>query len=161
MLKLLVESEYWNYKVTTEINFNDQDEVCSLLDLDTISKMGLSVEMGDAWRSWCNPAGEDDPNKVYFDIEIFEASLKGWLSQGISLDHSERENIPEGIERICLELAARFCADALQNCYFKEDLQRFPQIGRHNLHRALAQFKLAQSVKKQRDDIFRIWKQSL
>ena len=145
----------------SNLHFDDNGNVCALLDLDTVAKMPFSVEMGDAWRSWCNPAGEDDPEKVKFDIAIFESSLKGWLSQGISLTEIEEQNIPEGIERICLELAARFCADALQNNYFREDLQKFPKKGQHNLHRALGQFRLAQSVQQQRDQIFEIWNRYL
>ena len=145
----------------SNLHFTDQNEVCALLDLDTVARMGFSVEMGDAWRSWCNPAGEDDPNSVYFDINIFEHSLRGWLSQKIELQDIEKQNIPEGIERICLELSARFCSDALQNTYFKENLEQFPRKGEHNLHRALGQFKLAESVKKQRDQIFQIWNEQL
>ena len=52
---------------------------------------------------------------------FFESSLRGWLSQGIELTDLGKRYIPEGIERICLELSARFCADALQNTYFKEN----------------------------------------
>jgi hypothetical protein len=143
----------------SNLHFDDQGEVCALLDLDTVAKMAFSVEMGDAWRSWCNPAGEDDPSKVFFDVDIFESSVRGWLSQNIELTDGEKRYIPEGIERICLELSARFCADALQNNYFRENRTKFPQIGRHNLHRALGQFRLAQSVKKQRNQIFAIWNQ--
>ena len=141
----------------SNLHFDDHGEVCALLDLDTVARMAFSVEMGDAWRSWCNPAGEDAPSSVYFDVDIFEASLRGWLSQGIELTELEKEYIPEGIERICLELSARFCADALQNAYFKENKDKFPKVGQHNLYRALGQFKLAQSVRQQRDTLFKIW----
>ncbi len=53
--------------------------VC-LLDFDTLAPMALQVEMGDAWRSWCNPAGESDPEAVRFDLGIFEASARAWLA---------------------------------------------------------------------------------
>ena len=46
-------------------------------------------------------------------------------------------------------MSARFCADAVRQCYFKEDRTRFPQPGAHNLHRASGQFRLAKSVKEQ------------
>ena len=36
------------------------------LDLDTISPGDYSIEMGDAWRSWCNPAGESNPDSRTF-----------------------------------------------------------------------------------------------
>jgi len=57
------------------------------------------------------------------------------------------------IERICLELAARFCADAVRNDTFTEDRQRWPEPGRHNLLRAHGQLRLARSVAGQRAEL--------
>ena len=122
----------------------------SLLDLDTLSHQSIAVEMGDAWRSWCNPAGEDTPEEARFDLEIFEASASSWLRHGPNLTDHERANLVFGIERICLELTARFCADAINRCYFKEDRRRFPTPGEHNIHRALGQLAVARSVHAQR-----------
>ena len=62
----------------------------------------------------------------------------------------EKNSLVSGIQRICLELAARFCADTIQNKYFKENRTHFPQVGSHNLRRARTQFKLSQSVVTQR-----------
>ena len=139
----------------SNLHFNSDFTGLCLLDLDTLSIMDYSVEMGDAWRSWCNPAGESNLEATRFDLGNFEASAKGWLEQ-VSIQRIEKENLVAGIERICLELAARFCADALQNTYFKEDLTRYPIIGSHNLLRAQTQFKLAQSVLHQRSQAEKI-----
>ena len=68
----------------------------------------------------------------------------------------EVESLVPGIHRICLELSARFCADALQNNYFKEDLETFPTVGSHNLYRATTQFRLSQSVYRQLSQAQRI-----
>lgn len=122
----------------------------AILDMDTVSHQSIAVEMGDAWRSWCNPAGEDRAEAAHFDLAIFEASAGAWLEHGPSLTATERGNLVAGIERICLELTARFCADAINRCYFKEDLARFPEAGRHNLHRAAGQLNLARSVHQAR-----------
>ena len=46
-------------------------------------------------------------------------------------------------------LSGPVCADALQNNYFKEDLETFPTVGSHNLYRATTQFRLSQSVHRQ------------
>ena len=109
--------------------------------------------MGDAWRSWCNPAGEDEPQNVSFDLDAFTSSAEGWLegwsSAGAKLNAEELQSLVPGIERICLELAARFCADSVNNSYFKEDQARFPQPGKHNLIRALSQLTLAQEARRQ------------
>jgi len=128
----------------------DGQQALCLLDFDTFSHQSLAVEMGDAWRSWCNPAGEDRLDDVRFDLDIFEASATAWLQSGPNLTPVERESLVSGIERICLELSARFCADAINQCYFKEDSARFSQPGAHNLYRARGQFKLAGSVRDQR-----------
>jgi len=128
----------------------DRMTALCLLDLDTLSHQSIAVEMGDAWRSWCNPAGEDKPDEVRFDLDIFQASAASWLTHGPTISQKERANLVCGIERICLELSARFCVDAIRQTYFKEDKTRFPEPGTHNLHRARGQLALAQSVRSQR-----------
>jgi hypothetical protein len=135
---------------------NERDEAIALLDLDTIGPLGLSVELGDAWRSWCNPAGEDQPDAVRFDLPRFEASARAFLAAGPELDPHQRAGLAAGPERICLELAARFCKDALANSYFREDRARFPVLGSHNLARATAQFRLAESARSERGNCERI-----
>ena len=135
---------------------HDQKNALCLLDLDTLSPQTLPVEMGDAWRSWCNPAGEDQPEQARFDIEIFELSAKAWLQEGPDLQADERDNLVLGIERICLELAARFCTDAIRQSYFRENRTRFPEPGTHNLTRSTSQLQVARSVRAQRRDAERI-----
>ncbi len=121
--------------------------VC-LIDLDTLGSMPIACEMGDAWRSWCNPAGEDDADRAAFDPAVFAASARAWLAAAPPLTRAELRSLVPGIERICLELAARFCADALRNTYFREDRVAFPQRGRHNLTRARGQLRLAISARE-------------
>lgn len=121
-----------------------------LIDLDTLGSMPIACEMGDAWRSWCNPAGEDDPEASAFDLELFTASARAWLAAAPPLTDDERRSLVPGIERICLELAARFCADAVRNTYFRENREAHPQRGRHNLIRALGQLALARSAREAR-----------
>jgi hypothetical protein len=126
-------------------------EALCLIDLDTVGPQTLSAEMGDAWRSWCNPAGEENPADIRFDTDIFEASARGWLGEAPVLSAAEESSLVPGIERICLELSARFCADAVQNSYFKEDRTRYQQAGSHNLLKAQGQFALAESARAQRE----------
>ncbi|MDA8017246.1 MAG: phosphotransferase [Thermoanaerobaculia bacterium] len=122
-----------------------------LLDLDTLGPQTLAAEMGDAWRSWCNPAGEDEPDRVRFDVHLFAASARAWISRMSDLTLQEAESLVPGIERICWELAARFCTDAIRNSYFRENRKRHPEPGRHNLVRAASQCKLAQLVRAERE----------
>jgi Ser/Thr protein kinase RdoA (MazF antagonist) len=126
------------------------ERAIALLDLDTVGPMSLASEMGDALRSWCNPAGEDRPEEAALDLGCLEASLRGFLREAPPLQPVERDNLVPAIERICLELAARFCADAVNNSYFREDRARFALPGAHNLHRARAQHCLARSARDRR-----------
>lgn len=121
--------------------------VC-LLDLDTVGPITLGAELGDAWRSWCNPLGEDTVDDIIFDMDVFRASAEGFLSTGPVLDRAARAALAHAPERIALELAARFCRDAVLNSYFREDRARFPEVGGHNLHRARVQAALARAARR-------------
>ncbi len=125
------------------------ERAVSLIDLDTLGSMPIACEMGDAWRSWCNPAGEDT-EATRFDLELFTASAGAWLAAAPPLTEGELSSLVPGIERISLELAARFCTDAVRNTYFREDREAYPERGRHNLIRARGQFNLAVSARRVR-----------
>lgn len=116
------------------------------IDLDTVAPMPLAVELGDAWRSWCNPQGEDEP-VARFDVPTFTASLQGYRAGcTLALGADEREALLHGVEWITLELSARFAADALHESYFGWDRDRFPAAGEHNLLRARGQWSLHEAV---------------
>ena len=138
----------------SNLHFSADGKGLCLLDLDTMGPLSLDVELGDAWRSWCNPATEEDPD-VRFDLDLFAASAEGYLSER-PLHPEVRETLPLGVQRICLELAARFAADALSESYFGWDPERFATRGEHNLARAQGQFRLARSVRAQIPEMRRI-----
>lgn len=120
----------------------EQVVTTGIVDLDTVGRMPLHHELGDAWRSWCNRGGEDQ-TAASFDLEVFAASLDGYLGAlagGIS--RAEREALVHGVEWISLELTARFAADALRERYFGWNRERFPAAGEHNLLRARGQWAL-------------------
>jgi len=128
----------------------DARAVC-LIDLDTVGPLSLAFELGDAWRSWCNRAGEDDVNAV-LDLEIMRASLTGYAAGlGRALTDGERRALLLGVEWVSLELAARFAADALFESYFGWDPARFTGRGEHNLVRARGQWSLHQALLAARD----------
>ena len=89
--------------------------------------------------------GED--GRARFDLEIFAASLEGYVDAlAVPLRDEERAALLHGVEWICLELAARFAADALNESYFGWDRQRYARAGDHNLARARGQRELAREV---------------
>lgn len=127
------------------------DEAICLVDLDTVGRMPLWQELGDAWRSWCNPAGED-VRAAFFDEALFAASWAGYVgAQGVALTAEERLSLVDAPTRIALELAARFAADALRERYFGWDHGRFAAAGEHNLLRAYGQASLAEAATLGRD----------
>jgi len=130
--------------------------VC-LVDLDTLQKLAWPLEMGDALRSWCNPKGED-VDKAAIDVELFRAAIEGYFKADKKpfLMPEEQEALVDGLHTICVELAARFCKDALEESYFGWDASRFKTRGDHNLLRARGQWALAQSVHSQRDALMAI-----
>lgn len=132
----------------SNLRFSASGEGVCLLDLDTMGMLSLDVELGDAWRSWCNPAAED-ATETAFDIGLFSASARAYLARR-PLDAAARAPLPAGVERIALELSARFCADALNESYFGWNPQVAPTRGEHNLLRARGQLALARSVRAQR-----------
>jgi Ser/Thr protein kinase RdoA (MazF antagonist) len=117
-------------------------QVEALVDLDTLSPLPLYQELGDAWRSWCNSNGESD-GEVELDLDIFQASAQGYLDAvAFEIKPDEMRSLALGIERISLELAARFAADTLEESYFAWDANRFQRAGEHNLRRAKRQLEL-------------------
>jgi aminoglycoside phosphotransferase (APT) family kinase protein len=120
----------------------DRERAVCLIDLDTVGPQPLAFELGDAWRSWCNARGEDEP-EAQLDLGVFEASLDGYLSAfGAELPAAERRALLLGPEWVSLELAARFAADAVNESYFGWNQVRFAGRGEHNLVRARGQLSL-------------------
>jgi hypothetical protein len=111
--------------------------------------MPLPLELGDAMRSWCNPRAEDDP-KACFDLALFSAAMTSYGEvAGAFISDTEWHAILPATFLISVELAARFCADALTENYFGWDAQRFASASEHNQARARAQLALADSIKQQ------------
>jgi Ser/Thr protein kinase RdoA (MazF antagonist) len=130
----------------SNIIFRSGRAVC-LVDLDTIARMPVAFELGDALRSWCNPAGEDSL-QAGFSIERFRLALAGYEAGAPGLlTSAERHAIPNATLAIAVELAARFAADALNESYFSWDSKRFASASAHNAVRAQAQLALAECLR--------------
>ncbi len=123
--------------------------VC-LVDLDTVGLMDLVWELGDAFRSWCNPHGEDTKD-TNFSLEIFEHAVYGYATIGHRfISPEEVDGIVPAVLTIYTELAARFCTDALLECYFGWDAAQFSSRSAHNLVRAQGQMNAARDLLSKR-----------
>ncbi len=130
--------------------FDDKQKGLCLVDLDTLAPMRWPHEMGDALRSWCNLSGEDHDAST-FNLEFLKAALNGYASMaGDTISDAERDLLITGVHTICLELAARFLADALNETYFGWNPDRFPTRADHNLVRGRGQLTLAEDLVRQR-----------
>ncbi len=135
----------------SNVLFRGETHAVALLDLDTLGKGNLAYELGDALRSWCNPLGED-VEQTRFDVEIFAAAVGGY-ARGARLDLGEALSIVDGLQTVCVELAARFATDAFEDRYFGWDPTRFASRREHNRVRAAGQLDLARRVAAVRGDL--------
>ena len=120
-----------------------------LVDLDTLARAPLCFELGDAFRSWCNPGPEDAAAPV-FSGELFLAALEGYASVGRDfMTPAEGASVVAATAAVYLELTARFAADALDERYFGWDPARYARRGDHNLARATNQLAAARDLLRQ------------
>ncbi|MEL6547218.1 MAG: aminoglycoside phosphotransferase family protein [Myxococcota bacterium] len=134
----------------SNVLFDESKHAHCMVDLDTLGRMPVVLELGDAFRSWCN-RGDEDGEAARFDPEIFRAAMNAYAqAAGDTFTAEERSAVVDGTQTIALELAMRFAADALNESYFGWDAQRFESASAHNLQRARNQAALAQSIEEQR-----------
>jgi len=138
----------------------DGERALCLVDLDTLGKMPLPLELGDAFRSWCNLAGED-AFEARFSTSLFEAAVAAYAEQTCGwLMEPEWRAIVTATRTIFVELAARFCADALHESYFGWDPERYKSRSEHNLVRARGQLSAFHACSEQAPELERIVEQA-
>jgi len=120
--------------------------VC-VIDLDTVMPGLPLYDFGDCVRTTATRAAEDerDLSKVRMEPELFEALVRGYLSEAREL-LNEREVALLGFtgRLISFEIGIRFLTDYLNgDVYFKTSRPE------HNLERARAQFALVASMDAQ------------
>lgn len=137
--------------------FDDDEQGLCLIDLDTMAHGTIAYELGDALRSWANPQGENVASPV-IDPTILAALAKGYASESEGILSSEEiASVVGGLERVSLQLAARFCVDVFEDSYFGWDAKRFPSRKAHNMMRAKGQLALSQSVASDRNHLQELW----
>jgi Ser/Thr protein kinase RdoA (MazF antagonist) len=139
-------------KINNIIFADGGDEARCLIDLDTLGPMPLPLELGDAFRSWCNP-GSEDTTETRFALDLFAAGVRGYAgtTRGYVAPDEWRAIVPATLT-ILVELAARFCADALNEAYFGWDPERFASRSEHNRVRAEGQLSEFDSLQARRGD---------
>lgn len=126
-------------------------QAVGLIDLDTIKPGLVHYDIGDCLRSGCNPLGEEteDIAAVTFDMDLCRAILQGYLPLVRDFfSENDYAYLYASVRLLAIEQGLRFFTDHLEgNVYYKVRHER------HNLARALVQFKLAESIEAQEADI--------
>lgn len=121
-------------------------ESLAVVDLDTVMPGSICYDFGDAIRFGCNTAKEDEIelSLVHFDINLFRAFVKGYLSSiGNGITDIERKNLAFSAILMTYECGMRFLTDHLDgDKYFRITREN------HNLDRARTQFKLIEEMEK-------------
>ncbi len=129
----------------------NSDQVCALIDLDTVKPGLLLHDIADCVRSVCQT-----PNQQ-LDLDRLQPLLENYL-QSIQdvLMPADVEYLYPAIALLPFELGLRFLTDYLQgNVYFSVDTPR------QNLERSVAQFQLCQDILDKRAAIEQLIAQSL
>lgn len=126
----------------------------TVIDLDTVMPGSYLYDFGDAMRSGSTHAAEDekDLSLVDFDLGLYEAFTKGYLSMcKDSLTKTEIELLPYASIMLTLECGMRFLGDHINgDTYFKIHREG------HNLDRARTQFKLVSLMEQNVDKMRKI-----
>lgn len=127
----------------SNILFNTKNKGLCVIDTDTVMPGIVHYDFGDAIRTICNPAAEDETNLdlVEFNVSYYKAYTEGFLKKmGPFLSPLELKYLPLGTKTMIFIMALRFLTDYLNgDVYYKT---KYPE---HNFDRAKNQFKLIKS----------------
>ena len=129
-------------KISNSLFTKNNKGIC-MIDTDTVMPGIIHYDFGDAIRTICNTAAEDekDLSKVVFNLEYYKAYEKGFLEKTKnSLTALEIKHLPLAAKTMIFIIGLRFLTDYLNNdVYYKTTYSE------HNLDRAKNQFKLIKS----------------
>ncbi len=130
----------------SNILFSKKDKGLCVIDTDTVMPGIVHYDFGDAVRTICTTAEEDEKNLdlVEFNMSYYQAYSKGFLKKMKPLlSPLELELLPLGAKTMTFIMALRFLTDYLSgDVYYKT---KYPK---HNFDRAKNQFKLLDSMSK-------------
>jgi len=127
----------------SNVLFDINNKGLCVIDTDTVMPGVVHYDFGDAIRTICNTASEDEKNLelVNFNIDYYKAYTKGFLEEVESaLSPIEIKYLPLGAKTMIFIMAIRFLTDFLNgDIYYKT---AYPN---HNFDRSKNQLKLLES----------------
>lgn len=137
-------------KISNALFDMDNKGLC-VIDTDTVMPGIVHYDFGDAIRTICNTAAEDEKNLdlVNFNLEYYKAYVRGFLEEmDDALSPIEKKYLPLAAKTMIFIMALRFLTDYLNgDTYYKTT---YPE---HNLDRSKNQFKLIASLTQQYDEM--------
>jgi thiamine kinase-like enzyme len=133
----------------SNILFSENKALC-LIDTDTVMKGAIHFDYGDAIRTICNTADEDekDLSLVDFNLDFFKSYTKGFFQELKNTTKEEKELLPISIKMMPFIMGLRFLTDFLNNnIYYKVSYKN------HNLDRAKNQFAYIESINKKYTEV--------
>jgi thiamine kinase-like enzyme len=130
----------------SNILFSKNDKALCLIDTDTVMPGVLHFDYGDAIRTLCNAANEDEieTSKIKFNFEFFKSYTEGFFQECKSISIQEIKLLPISIKILPFIMGLRFLADYLNNdIYFKTKHKN------HNFDRAINQFTFVEEIASQ------------
>ena len=135
----------------SNVLFDTNNKGLCVIDTDTVMPGIIHYDFGDAIRTICNTAAEDekDLDKVNFNIDYYKAYTKGFLQEmSSSISPIELKYLPLAAKTMIFIMAIRFLTDFLNgDTYYKT---KYPE---HNLDRAKNQLKLIASFSEQFEEM--------
>jgi len=141
----------------SNILFSENKALC-LIDTDTVMKGAIHFDYGDAIRTICNTADEDEKelHLVDFNLDFFKSYTKGFFQELKNITKEEKKFLPVSIKMMPFIMGLRFLTDFLNdNIYYKVSYEN------HNLDRAKNQFAYIASINKKYADVKLIIEQEI
>lgn len=135
----------------SNILFDENNKGICVIDTDTVMVGIVHYDFGDAIRTTCNDAYEDetDLSKVTFSMPYFKAFSRGFLQKmHTQLSDLDVQHLPLAAKTITFIMGLRMLTDYLNNdVYYKTKYKN------HNLDRAVNQFKLVDEITSHFDEM--------
>jgi len=143
--KIPIRVTHSDTKVSNALFTKDNKGLC-VIDLDTVMPGIIHYDFGDAIRSICNNADEDekDLTKVTFNLEFYKNFVKGFIvSIKSNISKIEVDYLAISAKIMTFIMALRMLTDFLNgDVYYKTTYEL------HNLNRAKNQLKLIEEMDK-------------
>lgn len=141
--KLPIRVTHNDTKISNILFLQDDTAIC-LIDTDTVMPGVIHFDYGDAIRTTCNTADEDESNleEVQFHMEYFKSYTLGFCQQiKESCSAEEVRYLPMSTQILPFIMGLRFLTD-----YLNHDIYYKTTHPQHNFDRAANQFKLVKEI---------------